>query len=79
VRPAASAQAQLKVLDLSENALGEKGVRACAAALSGQARSGAGACRSCAQTMGWPRYPVLEGRHDLTRHGFHTAPPVLLN
>ena len=29
-------QAQLKVLDLSDNALGEKGVRACAAALSSQ-------------------------------------------
>lgn len=29
-------QARLKVLDLSDNALGEKGVRACAAALSSQ-------------------------------------------
>ncbi|KAK9822823.1 hypothetical protein WJX81_005289 [Elliptochloris bilobata] len=33
----ALAQARLKVLDLSDNALGEKGVRACAAALSNQA------------------------------------------
>ena len=34
-------RAQLRTLNLSDNALGEKGVRACAAAISGQVLRGA--------------------------------------
>jgi hypothetical protein len=78
VRPAASAQARLKVLDLSENALGEKGVRACAAALSGQARSLAGSCRPSAQALGWQRRLVLRGRHVSCAPWAQTAALVLV-